>query len=86
MGGPTLGFISRFTVGGEFCIRVINLSLCQKTRSTRLGPTSSHSPVSLLVDDSYVTGINIPDSYEGIRPIYRGLTVMLMLTRFTVGR
>jgi len=42
-------------------------------------------PVSLLADRSYVADSQHSPSYERRRLIYRGRTVMLAFTRFTVG-
>ena len=44
------------------------------------------SPVSLLVGSSYVPDSQLYDINDGFRRLYVGPTVMLAITRFTVGQ
>jgi len=43
-------------------------------------------PVSLLVGVSYVADYQLYAINDAERPIYRGCTALLTITRFTVGR
>jgi len=78
--------LSRFTVGGQFG-RDAHLSTLLSGRAG-YGPRGVplSLPVSLLVAVPYVTVSHFLVDYEGIRRLYRGVPVMLLTTRFTVGR
>jgi len=75
---------SRFTVGRYFLLPwFINLNV----RKALPGPWAAcfHHPFHCWTTLSYVTDYHLSVNNEQDRPIYRGATVMLAITRFTVG-
>jgi len=58
------GYYSRFTVGGEFCIRVFNVVNARKTGLCALKLLSSHHPFHCWATLSYVSHSEIIPSYE----------------------